>query len=115
MGYTEGLQSLELPVTGMSCAACVQRLRQALAGLSGVEPENIDVQVGRVRLDYYAEALSAESIRARIESLGYGVPWPKPSRNPIRRLLDRMGEANDKALAGKHLDCCKITDDKGGS
>ena len=115
MSYSEGLQSLDLPVTGMSCAACVQRVRQALASLPGVELENLEVQVGRVRLDYYAEALSAGTIRARIESLGYGVPSPQHSRNPIRRLLERMGEANDKALEGKRLDCCKITEDKAGT
>ncbi len=113
MSYSEGLQSLDLPVSGMICEACVQRVRQALASLPGVE--SIEVQVGWVRLDYYAEALSADSIRARIESLGYGVPSPQPSRNPVRRLLERMGEANAKALAGKRLDCCKITDDKGGN
>jgi Cu+-exporting ATPase len=112
VSYAEGLQSLELPVTGMSCTACVQRIRQALESLPGVEPDN--VEIGRVRLDYYTEALTAESIRARIEALGYGVPSPQRSRNPLRRLLDRMGEANDKALAGKRLDCCKITDAKPG-
>jgi copper chaperone CopZ len=98
----------------MSCAACVRRVREALAGLPGVEPERIEAQLGRVRLDYYVEALSAETIRARIESLGYGIPAPPPRRrNPLRRLLDRMGEANERALAGKRLDCCKISDDKG--
>ncbi len=115
MSYEEGLQSLDLPVTGMSCAACVQRVRQALESLAGVEPDNIEVEIGRVRLDYYAEALSADSIRARIEALGYGVPSPQRSQNPLRRLLDRMGDANDKALAGKRLDCCKITDAKSGN
>jgi copper chaperone CopZ len=115
MSCSEGLQSLDLPVSGMSCAACVQRVREALAGLPGVELENIEVQVGRVRLDYYAEALSAGSIRACIESLGYGIPSAERGGNPIRRLLERMGEANAKALAGKRLDCCKITDDKGRS
>jgi copper chaperone CopZ len=112
MSYAEGMKSLDLAVTGMRCAACVRRVRQALAGLPGVEPESIEVQVGRVRLDYYAEALSAERIRGRIESLGYGFPSPHRSRNPIRRLLERMGDANDRALAGKRLDCCKITDAK---
>jgi len=111
MSYSEGLQSLDLPVIGMSCAACVQRVRQALAGLPGVELERVEVQLGRVRLDYYAEALSAETIRARIESLGYAIPALTRRRNPIRRLLERMGEANDKALEGKRLDCCKVSDD----
>jgi copper chaperone CopZ len=114
-GAFEGLQSLDLPVAGMGCAACVQRVRQALEGLPGVELERVEVKIGRVRLDYYAQALSAETIRARIESLGYGIPAPAPrSRNPIRRFLQRLGDANAKALAGKRLDCCQISDDSRG-
>jgi hypothetical protein len=81
--------------------------------LPGVELERIEVQVGRVRLDYYAQALSAETIRARIESLGYGIPSPVRRRNPVRRLLERMGDANARALAGKRLDCCRLTERKG--
>ena len=111
MNSSEGLQSLDLQVAGMSCAACLQRVKQALAGLPGVELERVEVKIGRVRLEYYAEALSAETIRARIESLGYSIPAPARSRNPFRRFLERMGEANAKALAGKRLDCCKISDD----
>jgi Cu+-exporting ATPase len=114
MDYSDGLRSLDLPVSGMSCAACVLRVRQALAGLPGVEPESIQVEVGRVRLGYYAEALGEETIRACIESLGYGFPTARRSRNPLRRLLDRMAEANDKALEGKRLDCCKISEAKPG-
>ena len=107
----EELQSLDLPVAGMSCAACVQRVRQALEGLPGVE--GLEVAIGRVHLQYYPEALSRDAIRARIEAVGYRVAAPAPrSRNPIRRFLQRMGEANDRALAGKHLDCCKISDDQ---
>jgi copper chaperone CopZ len=107
----DGLQSLDLPVAGMSCATCVQRLREALEALPGVE--GLEVAIGRVHLQYYPEALSRDAIRARIEAVGYGVAAPAPrSRNPIRRFLERMGEANDRALAGKRLDCCKISDDK---
>jgi Cu+-exporting ATPase len=110
MSHDQGLESLDLPVSGMSCTACVERVRQALAGLPGVEPESLEVRMGRVELEYYAEAVNAASIRARIESLGYGIPAPERSRNPFRRLLQRMGEANARALEGKRLDCCKITD-----
>ena len=107
----EELQFLDLPVAGMSCATCVQRVRQALEGLPGVE--GLEVTIGRVHLQYYPEALSRDAIRARLEAVGYRVAAPAPrSRNPIRRFLQRMGEANDRALAGKHLDCCKISDDQ---
>jgi len=110
MELLEGLQSLDLPVAGMSCAACVQRVRQALEGLPGVE--GTEVAIGRVRLQYYPEAVSRDAIRARIEAAGYRVATPAPrSRNPIRRFLERMGDANARALEGKRLDCCRIVDD----
>jgi len=106
-----GAQIIEIPVSGMSCASCVQRVRQALASLPGVE--GLEVEIGRVRLGYYPQALGVGAIRARIEELGYRIASPSAaarSRNPVRRFLERMGEANDKALAGKRLDCCKITE-----
>ncbi len=105
----EGTQRIELAVAGMSCGSCVERVQKALAGLPGVE--RVEVEIGRVRLDFYPEAVGPLSFRSSIESLGYRVPSaPAPSRNPLRRLLDRMGQANDEALEGKRLDCCKITD-----
>jgi Cd2+/Zn2+-exporting ATPase len=107
----EGLLSLDLPIAGMSCGACVQRLREALEALPGVE--GAEVAVGSVRLRYYPEALSGDAIRARIEAVGYRIAAPAPaSRNPILRFLERMGEANERALAGKRLDCCKLSDGK---
>jgi copper chaperone CopZ len=110
MELAEGLQSLDLPVAGMSCVACVQRVRRALESLPGVE--GAEVAIGKVRLQYYAEALSRDAIRARIEALGYKVATSARSRNPFRRFLERMGDANAKALEGKRLDCCKISDDR---
>jgi copper chaperone CopZ len=105
----EGTQRLELAVDGMSCGACAERIRLALAALPGVE--GVEVEIGRVRLDYYPEAVGPQSLRACIESLGYQLPsTAPPSRNPLRRFLERMGQANDKALEGKRLDCCKIVE-----
>ncbi len=72
MSDSEGLRSLDWLVRGMGDAACLQRVRQALAALPGVEAAGIDVRPGRVRLDYYAEALSAETIRARLRA---GAPF----------------------------------------
>jgi copper chaperone CopZ len=105
----EGLQTLELPVAGMSCSACLQKLREALEALPGAE--GVDIAMGWVRLRFYPGAVSEDAVRARVEAAGYWVAAPAPrSRNPLRRFLERMADANDRALAGKRLDCCKLSD-----
>ncbi len=107
MEYTDqALERVELSVSGMSCENCVQRVKQALTGLPGVL--DVEVSIGRVSLSYYPQAVGSEAINSRIEALGYRIPVPSKSRNPFRRLVDRMGDANEKALEGKRMDCCKI-------
>jgi hypothetical protein len=47
-------------------------------------------------------------VRAKIEALGYAIPVPAFSRNPLRRFLDRMAAANEKAFGHERLDCCTM-------
>ena len=102
----QAVERVDLPVSGMSCENCVERVKRALAGLPGVQ--EVNVEIGKVSLAYYREAVSPEVITSRVEALGYRIPTPTRSRNPFRRFIDRMGEANAKALEGKRMDCCKI-------
>ncbi len=100
------MQSLELTVAGMHCESCVRRVRAALLEEPGIE--RADVTLGKVVLEYYPGALSVDAVREKIEALGYSLPVPTPSRNPFRRLLDRMADANEKAFGHERLDCCTM-------
>jgi copper chaperone CopZ len=106
MDESGAMQSLELTVVGMHCDNCVQRVRAALHEELGIE--RAEVTLGRVVLEYYPEALSIDAVRAKIEALGYSVPVPMPSRNPLRRFLDRMSAANEQAFGHERLDCCTM-------
>jgi copper chaperone CopZ len=106
MDESGAMRSLEVAVDGMHCGACVQRVRAALLEEPGIE--RAEVTLGRVTLEYYPEAVSIDAVRAKIEALGYSVPSPARSRNPFRRFLDRMTEANEKAFGRERLDCCTM-------
>ena len=106
MDESGAMQSLEVAVVGMHCENCVQRVRAALLEEPGIE--RAEVALGRVTLEYYPEAVSADAVRAKIEALGYAIPVPARSRNPLRRLLDRMAAANEKAFGHERLDCCTM-------
>ncbi len=106
MDETGAMQSTELAVMGMHCDGCVQRIRAALREEPGIE--SAEVTLGRVLLSYYPEAISLDSVRAKITALGYAIPVTTRSRNPFRRFLDRMTEANEKAFGHERLDCCTM-------
>lgn len=62
---------LILHIEGMSCSHCLNAVRQAIGGLSGVEVES--VQIGRAQLRYDPAVASAEQVIAAIEEAGYRV------------------------------------------
>jgi len=68
------LQTLDLPVEGMTCASCAARIEKALNGLEGVERASVNLATGRARVDYDTGKLSPARIAGRIEETGYGVP-----------------------------------------
>jgi copper chaperone len=106
MDESGAMQTTELTVVGMHCDGCVQRVRTALREEPGIE--RAEVTLGRIVLSYYPEAISLDAVRAKITALGYSLPVPTLSRNPFRRFLDRMTEANEKAFGHERLDCCTM-------
>lgn len=60
-----------IKVEGMSCQHCVMRVTKALQGLSGIQ--DLDVQIGTVRLRFDEHSLKKEDIEKAIENAGYKV------------------------------------------
>ena len=60
-----------LLVRGMSCAACVRRLEQALTGLEGVSRAEINLATEKATIEYDAQLVSPEKISAKITEVGY--------------------------------------------
>lgn len=62
-----------LQVTGMTCAACANRVEKGLAKLDGVQEANINFALERASVTYNAEELQIEEIEEKIRKLGYDV------------------------------------------
>ncbi len=67
------MQQIELPVRGMSCTACQQRIEKALARLKGVVRGAADYRKGIVQVAFDPTRTSEGSVRTRIEQAGYEV------------------------------------------
>ncbi|MFD1361061.1 heavy metal translocating P-type ATPase [Lentibacillus salinarum] len=65
-----------LGVTGMTCAACSNRVEKVLNKMDGVEAK-VNLTTEKAAVDYDPSAASIDDISAKIEKLGYGVQTEK--------------------------------------
>jgi P-type Cu+ transporter len=63
-----------LPVEGMTCAACSNRVGRALRKLDGVELANVNFATHRAAVTYDPAKVVPEQLKAAVEKVGYGVP-----------------------------------------
>jgi Cu+-exporting ATPase len=68
---------IELPVTGMSCAACSARVQKALSEMKGVSSASVNLAAERATINYDPAALSVGDFIHLIKDLGYGVSVSK--------------------------------------
>jgi len=61
-----------LQITGMTCAACANRIEKGLNKLEGVEAANVNLALERANVTYNPSKVNIELIEQTIEKLGYG-------------------------------------------
>ena len=66
--------SVQLPVEGMNCAACVARVEKAIEAVPGVLEVGVNLAIERTRVGYNPHRTATGPIVAAIESAGYRVP-----------------------------------------
>ncbi len=65
--------TLELPITGMTCASCVARNEKALRKLEGVDEADVNFATEKAHVVFDPAVLSAQDLVATVEKAGYGV------------------------------------------
>lgn len=70
---TAGTLHLDLPISGMTCAACATRIEKVLNRLPGVAA-SVNLASERALIDVSSPATSSQQIVAAIEKAGFSVP-----------------------------------------
>ena len=71
-------ERLDLPVSGMTCAACARTIERTLAGTPGVERAKVNFATSTATVEYDPGRVQPGQFIGAIEELGYGVPRPDP-------------------------------------
>jgi Cu+-exporting ATPase len=72
------MTSRSLQITGMSCANCAARIEREVAALPGVETSVVNFAIAQLTVSFDEQTITAETIAAKVQSLGYGVIRPEP-------------------------------------
>ena len=67
------LKETSLQITGMTCAACANRIEKGLTKLDGVEEANVNLALEKSIIKFDPEKINEQDFVIKIEALGYGV------------------------------------------
>ncbi|MEZ4361155.1 MAG: heavy metal translocating P-type ATPase [Kofleriaceae bacterium] len=101
-------QVIELPVLGMTCAACVRRVEKAVAALPGVEAAEINLPLSLARVELGA-AVEVEVVAEAIRRAGYAVPHDAlhpelDGADGASRVAEQVAEAGEREQAALRRD-----------
>src|ERR687898_595802 len=94
---TEVLDSVNIPVSGMTCAACSARVQRALERVPGVSAASVNLMTGSATVEFDTESVAPEQLVEAIRATGYGAELPKADES-LEEVLQDRDEAHAEEL-----------------
>ncbi|MFC4354859.1 heavy metal translocating P-type ATPase [Chryseomicrobium palamuruense] len=69
------MQSTEIPITGMTCSACSNRVERGLNKVEGVEQASVNFANEKAHVTFDETKVTSADLAVTIEKLGYGVAY----------------------------------------
>ncbi|MDX6599489.1 MAG: P-type Cu+ transporter, partial [Gaiellales bacterium] len=98
MNAPASAQRLDLPIEGMTCASCANRIERNLNRLDGVQA-TVNYATERASVRFDAERVTPGELVAAVEAAGYAAQLPSseaapaPAEDPSRALRRRLAFA----------------------
>ncbi len=90
-------EHVDLPITGMTCASCANRIERKLNKLDGVTA-TVNYATEKAAVDFDASAVEPEQLLEAVEAAGYKAKLPAPAREAAATAVedDATSEADDE-------------------
>jgi Cu+-exporting ATPase len=99
IGYEVVLSTATLQISGMTCAACVANIEQAVGDLPGVYKIVVNLALEKAQLEYAPEITSLNEVKKTIVEIGYGVA----DKVEGQAALDREREARERDIRRQRI------------
>ncbi|HWK22939.1 copper chaperone CopZ [Ureibacillus composti] len=67
------MENVTLNVKGMSCGHCVKAVEGSVGALKGIEKVAVDLQAGKVNVEFNQQQVTVDQIKEAIDDQGYDV------------------------------------------
>jgi Cu+-exporting ATPase len=96
---------VQIPIAGMTCASCVNRIERFLRKTPGVDEANVNLATEVATIRYIPEIAGMDELARAIEAAGYDVrEMPKAAGQSRSNLVEEAdAEAHDRARAQRRL------------
>ncbi|MED0706267.1 heavy metal translocating P-type ATPase [Aneurinibacillus aneurinilyticus] len=87
LGYSTVKEQIDFQLTGMTCAACANRIEKGLSKMPGVASASVNFALETAHVEYNPSEVSADDMIHKVEKLGYGASakGEQASRNTDHR------------------------------
>ncbi len=77
---SDTMQTVRIPVEGMSCVACAARVKKTLKAIAGVDEVEVHLGERNARVRFDSRRLAPDRLVAVINELGYSAGTPIPAQ-----------------------------------
>ena len=103
-GYKVATTKTTLNISGMTCAACVFHVENALKGVSGVVEATVNLATEKATVEYTAGTVEIEGFRQAITKAGYQVTGTGDGPMDAKEELERLSKVKEiQALRRRFL------------
>ena len=98
-------ETIRIPVSGMTCAACQSRVQRALQKQEGVADAAVNLMMKTATVTYDPASVTPERLISTIRDTGYGAELASPDQTAFeeQEARDRGQEAEFRELRGKAI------------
>ncbi len=99
------MNTLTLPVTGMTCASCSVRVQRALEKTPGVTRASVNLMLENASVTFDGSSVTPAALVSVIEQTGYGSSLPDPGQSALdeQAAQDRAQEHEYRELRSKAI------------
>jgi Cu+-exporting ATPase len=73
LGYEAAVEKVTLPVQGMSCASCVNKVQTALSNVPGVIGADVNFATEKATVEYVSGQVTLKDLSKAVEAIGYTI------------------------------------------
>ena len=103
LGYDVATDKTELDITGMTCAACSNRIEKVLNKTSGVKQASVNLTTEQAAIDYYPSQTDVDTLIGRIQNLGYNAQPKQTEEQQASRKEKELKHKRNKLIVSAVL------------